>query len=99
MDEGRSRLRIFIALVAIILGILTLRVGKLQIVERSNHTGQSVNNAVREWRVQPPRGRFYDRNGVLMVDNAPRFTLFVTPRYFDEETIPLISDCWSARIR
>ena len=91
MDEGRSRLRIFIALVAIIMGILTLRVGKLQIVERSDHTGQSVNNAVREWRVQPPRGRFYDRNGVLMVDNEPRFTLFVTPRYFDKETIPLIS--------
>ncbi len=91
MDEGRSRLRIFVALVTVILGILTLRLGKLQIVERSNHTGQSVNNAVREWRVQPPRGRFYDRNGVLMVDNEPRFTLFVTPRYFDEETIPLVS--------
>ena len=91
MDEGRSRLRIFIALITIILGILSLRLGKLQIVERSNHTGQSVNNAVREWRVQPPRGRFYDRNGVLMVDNEPRFTLFVTPRYFNEETIPLVS--------
>lgn len=91
MDEGRSRLRIFIALITVILGILTLRLGKLQIVERSNHSGQSVNNAVREWRVQPPRGRFYDRNGVLMVDNEPRFTLFVTPRYFDEQTIPLVS--------
>jgi len=91
MDEGRSRLRIFIALIVIILGILSLRLGKLQIVERSSHTGQSVNNAVREWRVQPPRGRFYDRNGVLMVDNEPRFTVFVTPRYFDEETIPLMA--------
>jgi penicillin-binding protein 2 len=91
MDEGRSRLRIFMVLVVFILGILMLRLGKLQILERSSHTGQSVNNAVREWRVQPPRGRFYDRDGVLMVDNEPRFTLFVTPRYFKEETIPLLA--------
>ncbi len=91
MDEGRSRLRIFMALIVVILGILTLRLGTLQIVERSSHTGQSVNNAVREWRVQPPRGRFYDRGGVLMVDNEPRFTLFVTPRYFHEPTLPLLA--------
>ncbi|NBW93123.1 MAG: hypothetical protein EBR20_01915 [Bacteroidetes bacterium] len=91
MDEGRSRLRIFMVLIVFILGILMLRLGKLQILERSSHTGQSVNNAVREWRVQPPRGRFYDRDGVLMVDNEPRFTLFVTPRYFKEETIPLLA--------
>ncbi|MDE2995198.1 MAG: penicillin-binding protein 2 [Bacteroidota bacterium] len=92
MDEGRSRLRIFIALISIVLGILALRLGKLQIVERQDHTGQSAANAVREWRVQPPRGRFYDRNGVLLVDNEPRFTLFVTPRYFDRSTIPLLAD-------
>ena len=69
MEESRSRLRIFVALIAVMLGILALRIGKLQIVERSDHTGQSAANAVREWRVQPPRGRFYDRNGVLLVDN------------------------------
>ena len=92
MDEGRSRLRIFIVLIVIVLGILTLRLGKLQIVERSDHTGQSARNAVREWRMQPPRGRFYDRNGVLLVDNEPRYTLFVTPRYFDEATIPLLAN-------
>ncbi|MDA0378172.1 MAG: penicillin-binding protein 2 [Bacteroidetes bacterium] len=91
MDESRSRLRIFIALIAVVLGILALRLGKLQIVERSDHTGKSAANAVREWRVQPPRGRFYDRNGVLMVDNEPRYSLFVTPRYFDRETIPLLA--------
>jgi penicillin-binding protein 2 len=92
MDESRSRLRIFVALIAVILGILALRIGKLQIVERSDHTGQSAANAVREWRVQPPRGRFYDRNGVLMVDNEPRYSLFVTPRYFDRKTIPLLAE-------
>lgn len=91
MDDSRSRLRIFIALIAVVLGILALRLGKLQIVERSDHTGKSAANAVREWRVQPPRGRFYDRNGVLMVDNEPRYSLFVTPRYFDRETIPFLA--------
>ena len=91
MDEGRSRLRIFVALIAVVLGILFLRLGKLQIIERSDHTGKSTANAVRERRVQPPRGRFYDRNGVLLVENEPSFTLYVTPRYFDPTTIPLLS--------
>ncbi|MDA0684075.1 MAG: penicillin-binding protein 2 [Bacteroidetes bacterium] len=91
MDEGRSRLRIFAALIAVVLGILFLRLGKLQIIERSDHTGKSTANAVRERRVQPPRGRFYDRNGVLLVENEPSFTLYVTPRYFDPTTIPLLS--------
>ena len=48
MDEGRSRSRIFIALIVIILGILTLRLGKLQIVERSNHTGQSAEKVEKD---------------------------------------------------
>jgi len=92
MEEGRSRVRVFIALVAIVLGILTLRLGKLQLIEASDHTGESQANAMRERRVQPPRGRFFDRNGVLMVENEPSYTLFVTPSYFDEATIPLLAD-------
>ncbi len=92
MDEGRSRVRVFVALIAIIFGILSLRLGKLQLIEASDHTGESKANAMRERRVQPPRGRFFDRNGVLMVENEPSFTLFVTPSYFDETTIPLLAD-------
>ncbi len=92
MDEGRTRIRIFIALVAIILGILTLRLGKLQLIDSSDHTGESEANAMRELRVQPARGRFFDRNGVLMVENESNFTIYVTPFYFQENTIPLLAE-------
>lgn len=91
MDEGRSRVRIFSAIVIIIIGTLTLRVGKMQLVDRQSHTGQSENNSMRERRVQAPRGRFFDRNGVLLVENVPAYTLYVTPNYFDDASIPLLA--------
>lgn len=95
MDEGRSRVRIFSAIVLIILGTLTLRLGKMQLVDSQSHTGQSENNSMREHRVQAPRGRFFDRNGVLLVENVPAYTLYVTPNYFDDATIPLLAELLS----
>ena len=92
MDEGRSRVRIFSAIVLIILSTLALRLGKLQLVDSKSHTGKSENNSMREHRVQAPRGRFFDRNGVLMVENEPSYTLYVTPSYFDDSTIPLLAN-------
>ncbi len=64
----------------------------MQLVDRQSHTGKSENNSMREHRVQAPRGRFFDRNGTLLVENEPSYTLYVTPFYFDDETIPLLAD-------
>ena len=92
MDESRSRVRIFSAIILIVLATLSLRLVKLQLVDNQSHTGASENNSMREHRVQAPRGRFFDRNGVLMVENEPAYSLFVTPNYFDDENIPLLAD-------
>lgn len=92
MDESRSRVRIFSAIILIILATLTLRLVKLQLVDSQSHTGASENNSMREHRVQAPRGRFFDRKGVLMVENEPAYSLFVTPNYFDDDNIPLLAE-------
>ncbi len=60
MDESRSRVRIFSAIILIVLATLSLRLVKLQLVDNQSHTGASENNSMREHRVQAPRGRFFD---------------------------------------
>ena len=91
MEENRTRTRIFVILICAVLGILTLRLGKIQILDTSTYTGESRNNAIRERRILPARGSFYDRNGVLMVDNELAYTVLVTPRYFDEANISFLA--------
>ena len=91
MEENRTRTRIFVILICAVLGVLTLRLGKIQILDTSTYTGESRNNAIRERRILPARGSFYDRTGVLMVDNELAYTVLVTPRYFDEANISFLA--------
>jgi penicillin-binding protein 2 len=95
MDDNPLRTRIFAILICAALGILMLRLAKLQIVDTEAYAGESRNNAIRVSRILPGRGSIYDRNGVLMVDNEPAYTLQVTPRYFDDENIPLLAEMLS----
>lgn len=92
MEEYRTRTRLFVFLICAILGVLTLRLFKLQIIDTLAYSGESRNNAVRERRVLPARGSIFDRNGTLLVDNEPAYSLLVTPLYFNLETIPLLSE-------
>lgn len=92
MDEYRIRVRIFTVIVLTVLGILSLRLAQLQLVDVDEYTGESRSNAVRERRVQPARGAIFDRNGVLMIDNEPTYTLLITPRRFDRSRIHLLAE-------
>ncbi len=92
MEENRTRTRLFVVLICAILGVLTLRLFKLQIIDTSAYSGESRSNAVRERRILPARGAIFDRSGVLLVDNEPAYSLLVTPLYFDTETIPLLAE-------
>lgn len=91
MEDHYLRVRLFIGIVVVMLGLLGLRLAKLQIIDASAYTGESRNNAVREERVLPARGLLYDRNGVLMVDNEPTYTIMLTPRYFDPARTGLLA--------
>ena len=91
MDEYRIRVRIFIGIIVVLLGILGLRLAQLQIVDVEEYTGESRSNAVREKRVQPARGAVFDRNGILVVDNEPTYTVTLTPRTFATENVQLLA--------
>ncbi|BBM68814.1 penicillin-binding protein 2 [Rhodothermus marinus] len=91
MIDYRVRARIFVGVIALLLGLLVLRLAQMQLWQTELYAGESRSNAVREQRVIPARGAIYDRNGVLLVDNAPAYSLLITPRYFDPKKIPLLA--------
>ncbi|NOQ94875.1 MAG: penicillin-binding protein 2, partial [Methylophaga sp.] len=80
--EGRlinDRL-IFAALFAGILFIVVMvRLAILQIVEYEHFSSLSNQNRVDIGPLPPQRGLIYDRNGVILAENIPTFSLELTP--------------------
>ncbi len=66
-------------LVAAIFLILTIGLIKLQIVEHKDLAIQSENNRIRVEPIVPRRGVVYDREGRVIIDNRPSYTLSVVP--------------------
>ncbi len=64
---------IMLALLGVILG----RYYGLQITDYETYRTQSESNRVKLQPLPPKRGLIYDRNGVLLADNRPSFTLSV----------------------
>lgn len=75
--------------------VLLGRAFQLQIVEHDTYKPLSDKNSFRPQDVSAARGLIYDRNGVLLVDNAPIYSITVTPADFDTSAIPLLSNLLS----
>ncbi len=68
------------------------RVFYLQIIQYETYASLGEENSIRQEFVSPARGLIYDRNGVLITDNEPIFSITVTPSNFDENKIPLLAE-------
>ena len=89
MNEYRIRVRIFTGIIVVVLGILGFRLVQMQLLQGEEYSGTSRANAIRERVVTPARGTIYDRDGRVVVNNEPVYTLTITPRYFrPERTLP-----------
>lgn len=91
MEETRIRVRVIVVCILLVLMTLGFRLAHLQLIESSAYSGEARSMAVREKRVTPARGAIYDREGILMVDNEFTYTITITPRYFDENNIPVLA--------
>jgi penicillin-binding protein 2 len=94
-DDPSIRGRIFMVVATLVIGLLLLRLAKLQILDAGVYSGESRSNAVRELRVTPARGNILDREGRLIVDNEDSYTVLLTPRYFDPERTGLLASLLS----
>lgn len=76
-----------------LLGIIILgRLFQLQILEHETYGPLSRENSLRQEIINPARGLIYDRNGNLLVDNEPIYSITITPASYKKENTPLLAD-------
>jgi len=60
-------------------GVLLTNLYHLQVKNHSQYQARSNNNRIKVIPVEPNRGRIYDRNGVLLAQNTPVYSLELVP--------------------
>ncbi|AKX60347.1 penicillin-binding protein 2 [Thiopseudomonas alkaliphila] len=73
-----QRLAIGAGLVVVVLVILLARMYYLQVIQYEHHSTLAENNRIHVQPLPPARGLIYDRNGVILADNRPSFSLTLT---------------------
>lgn len=76
--EGKvffSRASIAFVIVLLMMGLLLSRLYYLQVVQHDHLTALSDDNRVQLKPVGPTRGLIYDRNGILLADNRPSYSV------------------------
>ncbi|MCI0911851.1 penicillin-binding protein 2 [Pseudomonas putida] len=79
-DARLVRNRVVVGAVAVMLLVCVLiaRLYYLQIIQYDYHSTLSENNRVHVQPIPPTRGLIFDRNGVIIADNRPSFSLSMT---------------------
>ena len=75
----RSRVFICIGISILMVVILFCNLYYLQIISYQDYKTRSNENSIKVMPVVPPRGIIYDRNHVVLADNAPVYHLVLFP--------------------
>jgi penicillin-binding protein 2 len=73
----RSPWRLFLLFLAIVigLGILLIAMAFRQLVQGEEWTAEMAQSSTRVVKLPAPRGRIFDRNGTVLVDNRPSYNV------------------------
>jgi penicillin-binding protein 2 len=74
----RVRLRLIQALVLVLLGVLGVRLYLLQIINGARYAEIAENQRIRLLPIPAPRGVIFDRNGHLLVDSRPIYSIILS---------------------
>ncbi|WP_417661993.1 penicillin-binding protein 2 [Pseudomonas sp.] len=80
----RGRAIVGAIVVFLLIGVLVSRLYYLQVVQYEYHSTLSENNRVHVQPIPPNRGLIYDRNGEIIADNRPSFSLTLTRERADD---------------
>ncbi len=83
----RRRFAIISLVAAVVFLILALRLWYLQVLGVEHYREMSERNRTRYISIDPPRGPVFDRNGVLLVDNRPAFTVSALHQEIDDREL------------
>lgn len=92
-DYG-GRLKVLLGIMVLVIVVLIGRLSYLQLYDGEHYRELSDGNRIRIIPSVAPRGAFYDRNGELLVENRPGFTVSLLPLSapISEEVIDRLSD-------
>lgn len=90
--QNKVSIRVLQVIVLLLFLIFFARLAQLQIFDHETYGPLSKKNSLIEQHVHPARGLIYDRNGKLLVDNQPIYSITVTPANFQRSNIPLLAD-------
>ena len=74
----RSRVVVGASAILVLICVLIARLYFLQVIQYEYHSTLSENNRVHVQPIPPTRGLIFDRNGVVVADNRPSFSLSMT---------------------
>jgi len=79
IEYYKRRFKFAVIIVAVIFTLLFLRLWYLQILKGQLYRLRSEKNRIRLNETPSIRGKIFDRNGLLLVDNSPSYDLYVVP--------------------
>lgn len=82
---GRLRQIAFYVVIVAVFAVFVGRLWQLQVTERAYWADRAEKNRSRYVSLPAPRGIIYDRYGVPLVHNVPRFIVTITPGYLPED--------------
>ncbi len=77
--RGTWKLVAFVLAMLVTLALLLLRLTQVQLVEGAHFAAAARANQIRRIPVAAPRGRIYDRHGVVLVRSRPSFVCAMIP--------------------
>lgn len=80
----QKRVLVAVILAALVLFLIIARLMFLQIFNHDHYTTLSEDNRLNILPIPPIRGLIYDRNGILLAQNLPSFTLQLTPEHIPD---------------
>lgn len=84
----------------LLMGLIILgRIFQLQILEVETYGPLSRENSLRQEVITPARGLIYDRNGTLLVDNEPIYSITITPASYNPGNTELLADLMDVSVQ
>jgi penicillin-binding protein 2 len=74
----RVRLRLIQAMILVLLGVLGVRLYLLQIINGTRYAEIAENQRIRLLPIPAPRGVLFDRNGNVLVDSRPIYSIILS---------------------
>ncbi|MCC5941610.1 MAG: penicillin-binding protein 2 [Balneolaceae bacterium] len=90
-NKVKTSIRVLQGIILVGFIVMIIRIFQLQILDYETYSPISMQNSLRMEVLQPARGLILDRNGTILVENQPIYSITITPSKFQMDKLPLLS--------